>query len=48
MSVRPYVRPYIRPLRLFKKHRLPSYGDADGASSCHAGLIHWFSVYSHF
>ena len=27
------------PLRLFKKHRLPSYRDADGASGCPAGLV---------
>ena len=42
-SVRPSVclsvRLYVRPLRLFKKHRLPSYRDADGASSCPARLV---------
>ena len=51
-SVRPYVRPYVRlyvhmsvgPLRLFIRYHRPSYRDADGASSCPAGLVSYAQI----
>ena len=46
LSVCPSIRPSISPLRMFQKHRHPSYRDADGASSC-PGWVYFFFFWSH-